>query len=376
MPALNRASEMNQAPQGRQMLPVVRISTAVGRKTHVALFLPSFELGGAEVQALELARGLDKEKYKVTVICLREIGPLAAKFSSLAELKVMNLNGVNPLTTFLRLMRWTKKGEVDILHSFLLSTNVYSLGVKIVNPSLRVIVGVRDSLADAAFGYAKTLPRLKTRLLRSTLDRMTSLADLVIVNSQAGQRVRLAESDVDSALIPNGIDTARFRPDSDARNRLRQLLAIPMGASVVGTVANITAYKGYPLLIQAARKVVADNPAAHFVCIGSHDTQVGQTIVAMVRDFGMESRVHFLGARNDVPQLLPGMDVFCSSSLSEGFSNAVAEAMACGIPCVVTDVGDSRFIVGDTGLVLPAGNSQMLASGILEMLSMEPARRV
>ena len=112
-----------------------------------------------------------------------------------------------------------------------------------------------------------------------------------------------------------------------------------------------------------------------FLAIGDDSTAVGREAREQVRRCGLESIFRFLGARQDVETILPACDVGCSTSITEGFSNAIAEFMACGVPCVVTDVGDSAVIVGDTGLVTPKADPRAVADAILKFLRLSPDER-
>jgi glycosyltransferase involved in cell wall biosynthesis len=145
---------------------------------------------------------------------------------------------------------------------------------------------------------------------------------------------------------------------------------------IVGIVGNFSPYKDYETFIRAARIVADRIPEVNFVSIGNCDNTIGRAMSALVDELGLATSFHFLGVRKDVHKLLPGSDVFCSSSKSaEGFSNAICEGMASGVPCVVTDVGDSAMIVGDTGIVVPPRDPESFAEGILRLLRLPPEER-
>jgi glycosyltransferase involved in cell wall biosynthesis len=338
----------------------------------IALFLRNFRIGGAERQAFELAKHLDKRKYQVMVVALRGDGELRDSFQSLPDVSVVILGGTSSLVAFFRLLRTIPKNRIQILQSFLVATNVYTLFAKLFMRHLKIILGLRDSIVDFYMGYTSLPWRAKMWMLKFCLDHLGYLGDLYIANSEAGKNLYDPELQIRAAVIPNGIDTERFKPDPAAAQRIREAVKAPVDARLVGILGNCTLYKDYPTFVRAAKVLAGQNSNIHFIAMGEDHTPLGPNVKDLVEQSGLRSAFHFLGPRLDVEKLLPGLDVLCSSSVTEGFSNSIAEAMASGVPCVVTDVGDSRRIVGDTGIVVPPENSEALAAGITTLLEVAP----
>jgi glycosyltransferase involved in cell wall biosynthesis len=340
----------------------------------VALFIRNFQIGGAEKQMLELAKHLDKTRYEVTIIALRGGGELSEPFHSLPNVQVVILDSVSPLMTMFRLTRVIRSRRIEILHSFLTATNVYSLFAKLLLRRVKLVLGLRDSIADFYMGYDSLWWRSKLWALEICLNRLAYLGDLYVSNSEAGKALYDTKLHVKSVVIANGVDTDRFKPDPSVSQRLRKILGVPDATRVVGILGNCTLYKDHPTFVRAA-KIVAEKIAdVHFLLIGEDRNPLGADLKKLVHQSDLEREFHFLGTRMDVGELLPGLDVLCSSSITEGFPSAIAEAMACGVPCVATDVGDSRRIVGDTGIVVPAGSPQTLAAGVVALLNQDPVK--
>jgi glycosyltransferase involved in cell wall biosynthesis len=171
-------------------------------------------------------------------------------------------------------------------------------------------------------------------------------------------------------VIPNGFDIERFRPDATARAWLIEQLGLSHEVALIGFVARFDPMKDHATFFRAASSLAAAEDSVHFVLAG--DGMVASNAqVSVLMDSGIRDKVHLLGRREDVPRLLAALDVATSTSAyGEGFSNAVGEAMACAVPCVVTDVGDSAWIVGDTGIVVPPGSPERLAEAWQRMLDM------
>jgi glycosyltransferase involved in cell wall biosynthesis len=130
--------------------------------------------------------------------------------------------------------------------------------------------------------------------------------------------------------------------------------------------------KDYPSFLRAAKLLGDRVPRTVFLCVGDGPKQVRSDLVTLGRQLGLESSLIWTGDRDDVVALFNAMDVAVSNSISEGFPNVVAEAMACGVPCVVTDVGDSALVVGTTGRVIPAGDPAALSAAIDDLLEAAP----
>lgn len=338
----------------------------------IAVFLPDLCLGGAERQAVQLAVRLHRERFDCSVIVVRRRGEL---LPSLEGLRVICLNKYSRIFRLCRLIYVLRSLRIDILQSSLLSTNVYALLARLGAPRVKVVIGIRDSIAERTWAFSSRRARLKTWLLCEVMKRLASLASLHVSNSQAGARIAAKKVRSSVLVVPNGIDTDRFRLEEFSLGLLRQHIGVADNTPVVGTLANCSIYKDYATFLRAAKLVLKEVPNAHFVSIGENRTSEGNSAKELVRELGLESAVHFLGLRNDVEKFLPGLNVFCSSSLTEGFSNSICEAMSCGVPAVVTDVGDSALIVGDTGIVVPPADPEQLAAGITRLLGITPAER-
>jgi glycosyltransferase involved in cell wall biosynthesis len=350
-------------------------TTLLTRRIKVGLLIRNFRIGGTERQVLELAKHLDRRKFEVVVIALRGDGDLKAPFHSLPDSQVVTLEGRHPLQVLFRLMGVIRKSQIQVVHSFGTATNIYSLLAGCFSRRVKVIIGLRDSLPDFYFGHTSPLWRSKMWMLEFCLNHLCGFGDLFVSNSEAGKGLYEGKLGVRVVVVPNGIDTDRFRPDPAARGLLRGAVGAPPTAKLVGILANCSIYKDYPTFVRAA-KIIADRVRdVHFISIGEERTVEGAAAKGLVRQSGLEDVFHFLGTRRDVPELLPGFDVMCSSSVTEGFPNAIVEAMACGVPCVVTDVGDSRKIVGDAGIVVFPKNPESLATGVAALLNLDPAEK-
>jgi glycosyltransferase involved in cell wall biosynthesis len=178
-------------------------------------------------------------------------------------------------------------------------------------------------------------------------------------------------------VIPNGFDLSQFRPHAQARTSLRRELGIPEEAPLIGVAARFHALKGHRNFVEAAALLHAVCPDVHFVLCGRDVDRKNAELTGWIHQAGagLGDVCHLLGVREDMPRFFAAIDIATSPSVSEAFPIAIGEAMACGTPCVVTNVGDSAALVGDTGRVVPAGNPNALAEAWRELLTSGPAVR-
>jgi glycosyltransferase involved in cell wall biosynthesis len=195
---------------------------------------------------------------------------------------------------------------------------------------------------------------------------MSKLPQAVIVNSEKGKEFHgeFGYRPRRWALIPNGVDTGRFRPNPETRPDMRRRIGVAADALVIGLVARFHPMKDFPTFLQAAHQFARIRQDAQFVLCGEGADRQNGELVKMIEELGLKDRVSLLGTRSDMQDVYPAFDMLAlSSAYGEGFPNVLIEAMACGVPCVATDVGDSRAIVADTGIVVPPRDPDALMRG-------------
>ncbi len=167
-------------------------------------------------------------------------------------------------------------------------------------------------------------------------------------------------------VIANGYDLSRYAPDGEARVRMRAQWDLPQDVPAIGCVARWDPLKDHANLLRAVAALVRDGRDAGLRCvlIGRGMDPANAELAALIDRLGLRDRLVLAGPSDDVPAAMNGLDLHVLSSCAEGFPNVVAEAMACGVYCVVTDVGDAAYIVGDAGVVVPPEQSEALARGI------------
>jgi glycosyltransferase involved in cell wall biosynthesis len=173
-------------------------------------------------------------------------------------------------------------------------------------------------------------------------------------------------------IIPNGFDLQKFRPDKNRRQQLRKELKVSESTVLIGHISRLHPMKDHATLLRAIDRIVdslsdiGGKQRVLFLLIGNGVTS----------ELSNNQEIRFLGERSDIPKIMSALDIVVSSSAwGEGFPNVIGEAMASEVPCVVTDVGDSAYIVGKYGRVCPVGDDQCIASSLLQLIGNKQERK-
>lgn len=321
---------------------------------------------------MELARGLDPSRFAVTVAVLYDRGPLRDEVARTPGVRLARLGKAGrwdlagPLA---RLARLVRGAGIDVVYGFLDIANLYALAGGRLGGA-KVAFGVRSSYMDfsryeRSEGAVWRLAALASRA-----------ADLVVYNSYAGRDYALARGFPrrNAAVVPNGIDVDRFRPEPEGGLRVRGEWGVAPGARLVGLVGRLDPMKDHGTFLQAAALLRAEDPGLRFACVGEGSGPHVEGLRALEAQLGLGGGVVWAGARRDMPAVYAALDLLALSSRGEGFPNVIGEAMSCGVPCAATDVGDAARIVGDTGAIVPPGDPRALAAALRELLE-EPADR-
>jgi glycosyltransferase involved in cell wall biosynthesis len=331
--------------------------------------ITDLNVGGAEIMLLRLLAATERDRFSSSVISLMPSGSIG---DQIAELPVpvhslemrRGLPGPQSLSRLVGLARRLSPNVVQgwMYHGNLAATAAW------LRQGRRP--GLAWSIHHSLTGLTEEKPL--TQLLIRLSARLSRLPTAIVYCSRTSAREHEAVGFAPerSVIIPNGIDTALFRPQLKAAPWLATLVGAPNGRPLIGMVARAHPMKDHANLIKAAGLLLAQGTDLQLVLMGKDVDGENTELVAVAREAGVADRLCLLGERNDVPELVPGLDLLVMpSAWGEAFPLAVGEAMACGVPCVVTDVGDCAWLVGDTGDVVPPRDPQALSAAIGRLLA-------
>lgn len=311
--------------------------------------------GGAEMMLFKLLERLDRERYRPMVISLTTMGDIGPRIAALGiSVQAMGMtSGLPSPSDFLRLVRQVRQLQPDIVHTWLYHADLLGgLAARLAGVTA-VCWGVRSSNLDPD----------KTSWTTRAVRRLCALLSPVIpqrilVNSDTARQIHVAlgYSAEKIEVVPNGFDLSRFKPDERARDRLRAELRLPGEALLVGMIARFDPLKNHFGFISAMAAVCKNIGHVRLIMAGKDVDWNNDVLVQAIRAAGLQENVCLLGLRDDIPEVMAALDILACPSHAEAFPNVVGEAMACGVPCVATDVGDCAYIIGDTGRVVPVGD--------------------
>ncbi|MCT7961880.1 glycosyltransferase [Laspinema sp. D1] len=328
----------------------------------IVFLVRSLDYGGAQRQVVTLVKSLSPDKFEVTVLCFYSGEPLEEDLKN-SNVRVIGLDkgGRWDIFGFLtNLLTQMRRLNPDLIHGYLGVPNILTIFLKPFFPSCRMIWGVRNSQMD--LGRYDWLRWLSVHIERF----LSPLADLIIVNSHVAMDDHIEKGFPANKMlvIPNGIDTAKFKPDREARLKFRSEWGIGPNTLLIGLIARLDPMKDHQNFLQAAALLSRQRQDVRFICVGTGPEDYAKKLYRLVDYLGIDDIVIWTGAYANMPAVYNGLDIATSTSCyGEGFSNAIGEAMACGLPCVVTDVGDSAWIVGDSGVVVEPNNPEALVAG-------------
>ena len=322
--------------------------------------ITSLDTGGAERSLVNLVTAMNRNEFENEVITLLKPGPMAQTLAQ-AGIPVTSMeisrHRLNP-AALLSLIRYLRAKKPAILQTWLYHADFFGTAAALFAGPEHLLWNVRSSEID------HPSIRRSTRYLARLLAILSRRPDAIVVNSQDGQRYheRIGYHPKQWVDIPNGVDLERFRPQRDEQAMLRMRLEIPPDASVIGLVARYHPMKDIATFLRAASRFQQDHENVKFVLCGDGLGPDNSTLAKQVRDLDLDRSIVPLGPRSDIELIYPALDVLtlCSTA-GEGFPNVLCEAMACNVPCVATDVGDSAEIIGDCGLIVPLRDPQALA---------------
>ncbi len=333
----------------------------------IMFLIRSLERAGAERQLVELVKQIDYQQFEIAVATFYEQGVLSAEIKNIKGIKLIGLGKKGRWDVFGFLQRLNTEVRIfrpHILHGYLDVGNILAWIIGRLNGA-KVIFGVRASNMDFS-RYDWTV-----RLVYQLVALSAWFSDKIIVNSNVGLEYHKKQGfpSHKMTIIHNGIDTQKFKPDSMLREKTRKMLGVQTNDILIGTIGRLDPMKDHQTFLRAAAIVSKIHASTKFVCIGRTSEPYFSQIQSLAHELDLETNLQWVEEQQDIQDFYNALDIFVSSSsYGEGFSNVIGEAMASGTPCIVTDVGDSSLIIGQTGKSVPPQNLSLLAEAIIKLV--------
>jgi glycosyltransferase involved in cell wall biosynthesis len=321
-----------------------------------------------------LLGAMDRREFEPTVVSLIDQGGLRRRIEKLGiEVQTARMKPGRPsLFGLARLISLVNRLQPDLIvgwmHHSCLAAEVATYFTRRRVPtvwSLHYAITPGSPVKKLTAGVMKSCRHLSGR------------PSALLFVSQAGRRAheRLGYYTANSSVISNGIDVEIFKPSIQARSTVRKELGLQGDTFLIGLIGRYHPMKDHENFLRAAAVTSHKNRDVHFLMLGRGVDYKNGELQALIGQLDLSGRVHLLGECEDTAKVCAALDILSLSSYDESCPNVIGEAMACGVPCVVTDVGDARQIVGDTGWAVPVRNSEALAAAWTEMLELGSEQR-
>ena len=336
------------------------MQTSGDDKIKILYMIDALALAGTEKQLIELITRLDREKFEPYLCSLQPVPDIFQINCEVIELNVQALFRLGTLRGLTSLIRFVRDRRIDIIQSYFIKENVLNVlaGRITRRPSViaqRDLGHEQDSVVDS--------------LMTAVTNRFAHLfwANSMMVKEWLIHSKKIPPRKIH--LIYNGVDIKRFSPCGYEEKRLaRRKIGLPEETFTIGIVANLKPVKGIEYFLEAVSLVCMEQPNVHFLIVG--DGPIRTQLEVITDELKIREKVTFAGSVSDVLPYLSTMDIGVLSSLSEGFSNAILEYLAMGIPVIATDVGGNKEVVldGKTGFLVPVRDSVAIAKSILQFV--------
>lgn len=340
----------------------------------VVFVISGLQVGGAEAVLLKLLPRLSST-IRPHVISLTTIGPIGEKIADagITVESVEMAKGLRGLVGFARLVRRLRALQPDIVQTVMYHADLIGGIASRLAGVRRLIWWIHNS--GASLHALNPITRLIIKLCARLSHK---LPNWILCCAEVARRNHIAFGYDASKMevLPNGFDLEEFQPDPSAAASVRHELSIPESSMVVGLVARLDPQKDHQRFFETASCLHRRLPNVHFLLAGQGLDETSPVVSQWVETAGIGSVTHLLGRRDDVKRLMAALTILASSSIAEAFPNVIGEAMACEVPCAVTDAGDSAYIVGDTGRIFNPGDAAAACQAWFELLSLPPDERL
>lgn len=339
-------------------------------KLKITHIITGLNMGGAETMLYKLLTHIDKDKYEVNVISMTDDGIYARKIRDLGfEVTSLNIKKSKLIRGFRRAKRLI--ADTDIIQTWMYHADLFGYILYKSSKVRKLIWGIRRSNLEPKLNKKSTI------IIAKINSKLSKKVDKIVSCSTKAKEVhqKFGYSDGNLLVIPNGFEVKQFNKDAGAKLKISKIIGEKGDIPYIAHVGRWNILKDYGNFIKALNKVKQQGINFHAVLVGTNIDESNQELMGLIQRYDLINNISLLGRRDDIPTIMSGADIFVSSSRGEGFPNVIGEAMACETPCVVTDVGDSAYIVGDTGKIVPSKDSLSLSNGIIELLNLHENER-
>lgn len=340
--------------------------------------ISSLNTGGAELMLKRLIlEHHSNPRYQHVIVCIKDKGTLGDTFKQY-NIRMITLNATHVsevITISYKLFCIFRREKPEIIQTWMYHADLLGGIVGRLCGIKKIIWGIRNTDLYPNQGVSRFtwyIMKLCAFLSKYIPEKIICVSDSARI-----RHIKYGYTSSQMEIIHNGFNVDDFDLSNANTPNLRDELDIPEDAFIIGSIGRFNPYKDHINFIRSAQYLLKEHPTQNlfFVLVGRDISFDNLTLKNEIESSKYPSRFRLLGERSDIPNVLQMMDIFCLHSLSEGFPNVLGEAMSASIPCVTTDVGDARLLLGDTGILVTPKSPTHLAKGILTLIEKTPEER-
>jgi len=335
--------------------------------------ITSLSIGGAETMLLRLIKHKPDLVKSTIIISLTDNGEIGRILESIG-VSVISLGMHNWSSIFKALFKLKKiiqNEKPDIIHTWMYHANILGGIAALLAKNKNIIWSIRRSELTRNESLSTYIVMRIGAIFSGVIPKVV----VCVAESGLKNHQKYGYKSDNMIVIPNGFDLKKLKHDQVIRKEIRKELNINDDEIIIGCVGRFHESKGYELLIASSIEVIKLHRKVRYLLIGRDLVQQNTILMEWINKTGFPDHFILAGEKNNVADYMSAMDIFCLSSITEGFPNVVGEAMASALPCVVTSVGDVEKITGNTAILVQPKNKKSLSKGLCEMLNMDNEKR-
>ncbi|MCL1467425.1 glycosyltransferase [Argonema galeatum] len=339
-------------------------------KIAILYIITGLSTGGAEIMLYNLLSRINQARFSPVVLSLIEPEIWGKRIEALGiPVYTVSMDAGKPsINALVKLLLLVNKIKPDLIQGWMYHGNFAAEVASLFHFfQIPVTWSIHHSIHSLELEKKMTIKIIKFG------SYISHLASKIAFVSQASklQHEALGYSQKNSCVVPNGFDTSLFVPSPENKLAVRTELKINQDTILIGMICRYHPMKDHANFLKAAACLLKTYPNVHFLLVGTKVDRNNQTLIQLMQKLNLSEQIHLLGERTDIPRITAALDILTvASAYGEAFPLVVGEAMSCGVPCVVTDVGDSAWIVSNTGRVVPPQNSEALANAWQELIEL------
>ena len=335
--------------------------------------IASLDIGGAETMLSRLINHRPNLLKSTIVISLTNNGKIGRALEEIG-VKVICLEMKNWLSIFKTLLKLKKIIRIErpnIIHTWMYHANIFGGIAAYLAKNQNIIWSIRRS----QFTRKESLSTFIVMKIGAMFSSIIPKSIVHVAESGLKNHQKYGYKSNNTLVIPNGFDLEKLKYDQIVRKKIRNKLNLNDDQILVGSVGRFHVSKGYETLISSSVNVLKVHKNVKYLLIGRNLDEQNSILMKWINKTGFAENFIMVGEKQDIPEYMNAMDIFCLPSITEGFPNVIGEAMASGLPCVASRVGDVEKITGDTAILVEPNNNELLSKGLNKILSMDSKKR-